>query len=68
MVVAVGMVGVAVRNISFSEEPSLFVREVECWKVRLGFVGPDIFDFDGGFVMVAVEEMIWIWRWEMLSG
>ena len=59
-----GMVGVAVRVVvvtvgivSFSEERCLFVAKVECWKVHFGFVGHDIFDFGGGFVVVAVEEV-----------
>ena len=68
MVVAVGMlmrtgilvggvVVVAVGIVSFSEERCLFVTKVECWRVRFGLVGCDIFDSDGSFVVVVVEEV-----------
>ena len=68
MVVAVGMlmragilvggvVVVAVGIVSFSEERCLFVMEVECWRVRFGLVGHDIFDSGKGFVVVVVEEV-----------
>ena len=44
--------------VSFSEERCLFVTEVECWRVRFGLVGCDIFDSGGAFVVVVVEEEV----------
>ena len=52
-----GVVVVAVGIVSFSEKRCLFVMEVECWRVRFGLVGHDIFDSGGGFVVVVVEEV-----------
>ena len=49
-----GVVVVTVRIVSFSEERCLFLTEVECWRVRFGLVGCDIFDSGGGLVVVVV--------------
>ena len=55
---AVRVMVVAVGIVSFSEERSLFVTEVECWRVCFGLVGRDIFDSGGGFVLVVVVEEV----------
>ena len=56
VVVVVGaMVVVALGVISFSEKRCLSMMEVECFELRFGLVGDDIFDFGGGFVAMVVE-------------